>query len=279
MIRVRLVFWEIISSIRIWTFPGDYFQLNADYFNSEKGIFSKLDIDKLIPDKWRLNQELLNPYTEPSSFPVFIKPEWGQNALGITYVDSPGDFRKTRDEALKLPYDHVVQEAAKELREFEVFYTRKAGEQSQYSALSVTEVKNRGDEQYPINSIDSELTWFSEITEDMSDAGKEVLWKQISSIGYFRIARVCCRANNLVELIKGQFHIVEINLFVPMPLYLVSDNISKQQKNRFIREQMMNLAKLIKEIPKEQPHKSIFYRKWWAHIRVKYKMNRKIRVK
>ncbi len=269
--RIRLVFWEIIYSIRVWTFPGDYFQLNADYFNSEKGIFSKLDIDRLIPDKWRLNQQPLEQQTEPAIFPVFIKPEWGQNALGIYRVDTLAEFQKVRNKLLPLDFNHIVQEAAKELREFEVFYTRQAGKQLDYSAFSVTEVKNCGNEQYPVNSIDNELTWYSEVTEDIPDDDKEALWKMIGSIGNFRIARVCCRANNLKELIKGQFHIIEINLYVPLPLYLVADNISNQQKKSFIREQMLNLAKLIKEIPQGQPHKSIFYRKWLTHIKIKSK--------
>ena len=65
MIRFLLIFWFIYYALRHGAFPWRFFQLNAPYFNSSKGIFSKLDIDNCIPDDWRLAQGLLNSEITP----------------------------------------------------------------------------------------------------------------------------------------------------------------------------------------------------------------------
>ena len=253
----------------MWAFPGDFFQLNADYFNAEKGMFSKLDIDQYIPEQWRLNQSALDESTHPDTFPVFVKPEWGQNSIGISRADDIDSFNAIRNEAMQLPYDHLIQEAAKETNEYEIFYLRKAHQLDDFVVMSITQARNRSHEKYPINSIESDQTWYTDISDEFSQSDKNRLWKNIGSIGRFKIARVCCRANSIEELISGQFHIVEINLFVPFPLYLQAENVSRKSKSHFIRAQMWNLAKLIKGIPKEQAHQKIFYRKWWEHIKMK----------
>lgn len=253
----------------MWAFPGDFFQINADYFNAEKGIFSKLDIDQYIPQQWRLVQTALDESTHPDSFPVFIKPEWGQNSIGISRADDLESFNALKSEALQRPYDHLVQEAASGAKEYEIFYLRDAHNLNDFAVLSITQAKNRSNEKYPINSIESDQTWYTDISDELSANDKTRLWEYIGSIGMFKIARVCCRTDSIQGLLDGHFQIVEINLFVPMPLYLESDNVLRADKSRFIRTQMYNLAKLIKGIPKQQAHQKIFWRKWWEHIKMK----------
>jgi hypothetical protein len=70
--------------------PWRFSQLNKKYFNEEKGIFSKLEIEENIPLKWKLKNLLIKSnkdisslkeeITKKFSFPIFLKPEWGQNS-------------------------------------------------------------------------------------------------------------------------------------------------------------------------------------------------------
>jgi hypothetical protein len=60
-----MVVTYILDCVLIGTKPWKYFQLNAPTFNAEAGIFSKLDIDQLIPEKWRLQQNLLDDSAVP----------------------------------------------------------------------------------------------------------------------------------------------------------------------------------------------------------------------
>jgi hypothetical protein len=66
--------------------PISFFQLNVEYFNDEKKIYSKYEVEKNIPKKFRLYSGLIQKKTsskdieENVSYPIFIKPEWGQNS-------------------------------------------------------------------------------------------------------------------------------------------------------------------------------------------------------
>jgi hypothetical protein len=65
--------------------PWYYFQINAEWYNKKKGFYSKIDMDARIPKKWRLKQGYFDKNNLPETFPVFLKPEWGQNSNGIIY--------------------------------------------------------------------------------------------------------------------------------------------------------------------------------------------------
>ena len=95
-ITILLIITYILSCLRILTAPWKYFQLNARYFSDEQGIFSKLSLDQLIPDRWRLTQNIDSEALEPTSFPVFMKPEWGQNAHGIRRADNLDELKQIR---------------------------------------------------------------------------------------------------------------------------------------------------------------------------------------
>ena len=85
MLRPLLVFWLIAYSVYYRTRPWNFFQLNSDYFNGEKNIFSKLELNQYIPFRWRLRQVVDDGEIVPE-FPVFVKPEWGQNSHGVSSV-------------------------------------------------------------------------------------------------------------------------------------------------------------------------------------------------
>ena len=98
MMRVALVFWCIVYSLRCRVAPWHFFQLNSGYFNSTKSIFSKLDMDRFIPERWRLQQLEDDGDTAPE-FPVFLKPEWGQNAHGIFFIRNGDELDEAKNKS------------------------------------------------------------------------------------------------------------------------------------------------------------------------------------
>ena len=92
--------------LRYRAVPWRYFQLNGEYFNEDKGIYSKLDIDALIPREYHLSQFLFSKETVPDTYPLFVKPEWGQNSNGISRIDNKGEYLKfvSSSDSLKIPY-------------------------------------------------------------------------------------------------------------------------------------------------------------------------------
>lgn len=115
----RLIFYYIYWSLRLGIPPWYYFQINAEWYNKKKGFYSKIDMDKRIPLKWRLNQDYLDKNNPPCKFPVFLKPEWGQNSNGIKRIDSRDEFLAFNHKKSKIPY--IVQEVAIEMQEYEIF--------------------------------------------------------------------------------------------------------------------------------------------------------------
>ncbi len=66
----------MLQCVLIGTKPCKYFQLNSEIFNGDKGIFSKMEIDQLVPEKWRLAQYYDDGVKLPGRYPVFVKPEF-----------------------------------------------------------------------------------------------------------------------------------------------------------------------------------------------------------
>ena len=96
VIVCRLILKYLEYSFKFRIIPWKYFQLNAKYFNREKGIFSKLEMDRVIPENWRLKQFKADGNAFPDTFPVFLKPEWGQNAYGIHRADTLKEYQEMR---------------------------------------------------------------------------------------------------------------------------------------------------------------------------------------
>lgn len=267
MIRFLLIFWFIYYAFRHGAWPWRFFQLNAPYFNSRKGIFSKLGIDNCIPAPWRLAQGPLNPELQPSSFPVFFKPEWGQNSHGIFRVDDPAEFESGCRRVADKDIDYIVQEAARETREFEVFYIRDASEKNRHTTFSITEVINTDEDPLPINGIYNKNTVYHDCTQQFSADELEKIWAHFKSICEYRIARVGLRADSREDFLAGIFHVIEINLFIPLPLSLLDSKMSWPRKISFIKKAMEHAALAVKAIPPEQARKAIFWRKVVAHFR------------
>lgn len=264
-----LVFRYLYACVRHRAVPWNFFQLNSNSFNEVKGIFSKLDMDAHIPGQWRLKQYYFDRDRVPETFPVFLKPEWGQNSNGIVRVRNAVEYRAFARHARKTHMPYIVQQAASGRREFEVYYLRSPESNEDYSIISITWVVNSSEAHHPINSIHNPATAYRDITSTFSGHELQQLWNYLKTIGGFRMARVCIKADSKNALLQGVFQIVEINLFLPMPLILLATNVDEENKQRIIGEIMTVAARLVKTIPWNETRKSIFFRKMKAHYRSK----------
>ncbi len=204
----------------------------------------------------------------PQHYPVFLKPEWGQNSNGIVRVDDDAGFRDFAVTAEKTGMPFIVQEAAKGRREFEIYFLRCPDDYEEYCFLSVTEVKNSCRESHPINSIHNPCTTYIDITEKYSSQELHKIWHYFRDIADFPMARVGLKAKNRFDLLKSVFHVVEINIFLPMPLVLLCENVEWRQKRRIAKTTMSIAARLVKNIPKDATGKKIFFRKMKAHYKI-----------
>ena len=252
-----MVTMYILYCIRIGTKPCKYFQLNSPRFDRRSGIFSKLDIDQDIPEKWKLDQRLDDGHYLPTEWPVFIKPEWGQNASGVERADGPEDLERIRARIKKHEIRYLVQQAAPEKREFEVFSIRDSLDKENYAVFTVTEAVN-DTEPNPINGIYNPGTSYVEITDQFDRSELHQLWRHVNSIGNFNISRASLRANSTADLLAGKFHVIEVNLFLPMPINMLDRRFSRSQIFAMIRRYMLSLARITKARDKSLPEKPVF---------------------
>ena len=239
------------------------------FFNKEKGIFSKLDMDTIIPHRWRLEQYYYDPDHPPKAYPVFIKPEWGQNSNGIIRANNENEYRGFQGVSKTQNMPFIVQDAASGEKEFEIYYLRSPDNHDNYDFLSVTEVTNTCLKSHPINSIHNPCTGYVDITKTLSAKGLQTIWSLLRNIGEFRVARIGLKANNIKEIFNKKFYIIEINLFLPMPLVLLAENVDSCEKKKIIKLTMLLAAKLVKKIPKNETGENIFLKKTKAHYKVK----------
>ena len=140
------------------------------------------------------------------------------------------DLQQIRKNTANSSLTYLVQEAARESREFEVFYIRDADNPGEFAVMSITEVNNSKEAKYPINGVHNIFSSYTDRSADFSGIKSRLLWKHVSKMGHFRIARVGIKADSEEDLLAGRFHIVEINLFTPMPLNLLDKNKTWQKQ-------------------------------------------------
>lgn len=254
-ITIIMVVTYILCCARIGTAPWRYWQLNARYFSADKGIFSKLSTDALIPEQWRLFQRVDEDSLAPSRFPVFLKPEWGQNAHGIHRADTPGQLVQLRNRLRSEPQNYLLQEAAPGQREFEIFSIDSNRSDGVHDVFTVTEAINHS-ERFPINSKFNGNTRYADITHQFSADQQRLLAGYLSRIGQFGISRMSVRSDSLEDLLAGRFHVIEINLFLPMPINLLDPSYRWSQRWSFILDSMKSLAlatKMIRPVERPEP--------------------------
>jgi hypothetical protein len=256
-ITVVMVATYMFDCVLVGTKPCKYFQLNSPWFNKEKGIFSKIELDQLVPERWRLAQRYDDGTFFPENFPVFLKPEWSENARGIYRADDPGSLARLRQETRSARVPYLVQECAPETREFEIFYLCHPDDNRRYSVFSVTEVVNTR-ETNPVNGIHNPDTRYHDITEKFSEDQKQTLFELIGQIGRFSISRICVRANSIDELLAENFHVIELNLFTPMPIHMLDRKFSRVNLWKMISSYMMTLARVTRHRDKNRVEQPVY---------------------
>lgn len=260
-ITLIIIVTYIACCLRIGAAPWKFFQLNARYFSPTEGIFSKLSIDALIPDRWRLLQAADDPMLVPEKYPVFLKPEWGQNAHGIQRADNFEQLQSIRLDLQNKDGEqkYIMQEGAPGAREFEIFSIDVSKSDGEHDIVTVTEAVNRT-EDYPINSKYNRNTRYVDISEQFSKQHLAVLGQYLDDVGSFAISRMSVRADSIDALVDGNFHVIEVNLFLPMPINLLDDTYSWNVRFKFIRRAMMSLARATKAIKPNDNPQAIFTR-------------------
>lgn len=225
--------------------PWKFFQLNARYFDRRAGIFSKARMDEMIPREWRLAQWPAAQARAPRRYPVFIKPEWSQNARGVRRADDAAQLQNICAQLATRGGDaqFLIQECAPEKMEYEIFSVRARGEEC--ALLTLTQVSNERDA-HPVNSVYNPATRYTDITASLDESQRAQLWKFVRRIGDFPISRVSVRADSRAALLRGAFHVIEINLFLPMPINLLDRAHSRMHVLRFALRCMWHLARATK---------------------------------
>lgn len=269
MVRFLLIFHFIVASVRYGVLPQRFFQLNGSYFNRQKGLFSKLELDRVIPQRWRLPQWLDDGCSVDLNYPLFVKPEWGQNAHGVVRVDNAEELSEVRNRNRSLKGRFLLQQAATGRCEFELFYIRSDADFERPSVFSITETLNRSGDPLPVNSILNRSSFYRDRSGCFNQAQLDQLWDHLRQMGTFRIARVGVRCDSIEDLVSGEFKVVEINIFLPMPLLLLDDQITRFAKHRFILRSMSAAALMVRTIPADQQRENIFFRQLRRHYQVK----------
>ena len=258
-ISIIMVLTYLVICARTATVPWRYFQLNARYFSAEQGMFSKLSMDELIPARWRLPQSIDSDALTPGSYPVFLKPEWGQNAHGIHRADNASQLMSLRKRLKREPQRYLLQEAAPGQREFELFSIDVNRSDDVHDIFTITEAINES-EAFPINSKNNRHTRYSNITGQFSADEQQKLAGYLSEVGQFGISRMSVRADTIADLVDGKFRVIEINLFLPMPINLLDRTRSWAHHWCFIKSAMWSLAHATKLIKPAEIEHSIFTR-------------------
>jgi len=219
-------------------------------------------MDSVIPARFRLRQTYYDPDKPPQHYPVFIKPEWGQNSNGIARVHNEKEYQAFQKDIDVTGMPFIVQDAATEKKEFEIYYLRSPDNSDNCAFLSITEVTNTCRNHHPINSIHNSCTGYRDITQTFSSNELQAIWFSLRNIGRFRMARVGLKAADPRGILREEFHIVEINLFLPMPLVLLTKNVGLFEKNMIMKKVMSLAARLAKTIPEKESGKTIFLQKF-----------------
>ena len=247
----------MLNCVLMGTKPCKYFQLNSEIFNTDKGIFSKIEIDQLVPEKWRLPQYYDDGVKLPGRYPVFVKPEWGQNSSGIFRADDEASLRRIRQKTESSRIQYLVQEAAPAKMEFEIFSILHHQDKDRFAELTITQALNNTEE-YPVNGVYNANTRYQEITESFSDTQIGALWALLGEIGRFNISRVGLRADSVEAMLAGRFHVIEINLFIPMPINMLDARYHFADLWKQSRSYMMALARVTKTRNKALKEKPVF---------------------
>lgn len=269
--RLQITLFFIYYCLKIRTNPWAFFQIHAHFFDVEKWIFSKYDIEQAIPEQWRLgsyrvnNSDTTESILQHFELPLFWKPEWGQNAHGISYIESKNELKIFLKKSRWSDVGYVIQEACDYAKEYEICFSKDPDNLDTIVIHSLVEAENM--DGVHISSIHAE-TRYKEVLHEIDMAQCETIAEHIESMWDLFVGRVGMRANSLQDIVDGNFKVFEINIFIPMPLKLLAYNVDQSQKDIFLHKWTQTLAGLTKQRPKHA-YREVFLRKIWRHYKIK----------
>ena len=261
MLKIRTFFYFIIFSIKYRINPFAFFQLNAEYFNSDKKIYSKHEIEKNIPKKYRLYSKLVKKHTkakdieEEMSYPIFLKPEWGQNSRGVFRADNRQELKNILKKITREKIPYLYQEASQYKDEFDILYIKDPIHPEKYTLLSITKICNNSDEAYPINVIKSGVV--RDITNKFTAEQLSAIYKKLRSFGDFRLVRVSLKADSIADINSGKFQVFEMNIFLPLLPAVKDKTLSIWEREKKLIEYTKELSLAIQQNPNTEK-KNIF---------------------
>jgi len=277
IIRIKIVLYFILYALSKGIKPWRFFQVNAKYFNEEKKIFSKYEIEENIPSKWKLKNYILDNKNNPKiwekyilynyKFPLFLKPEWGQNSYGIYRVDKEKELNKYLKKIKNQNTTYICQELASYKWEYEILYIKKKHADTENLIFSATQTIDSSWEKNSIQWIHNNSKYI-EITNNFTQEEIKIINDKIKKISKFNFARIWLKADNIKWIIDWNFKIFEINIFLPLPLNLLDNNISEKKKNIFLKKFVKALAIITREVSNKKP-KQIFWNMIKKHYNIK----------
>ncbi|MCY4312217.1 MAG: hypothetical protein OXD44_00695, partial [Gammaproteobacteria bacterium] len=224
----------------------------------------------LFPEQWRLDINTLDDGFRPDQYPVWLKPEWGENADGVYCANDEADYQQLKARILKSGRPYLVQRSATGEREFEIFTVWESPESTQPATFSITEAKNQMD-RLPVNGIYNCHTSYHDLTDRLNPGQQSRILENIESIGRFPISRLCVRTAAVEDLAKGDFQIIEINLFTPMPIHLLDSRYTNGERWSMIRKLIMSLAIATRNRNQALKEKPVYTR--MTHNQIRYRFS------
>lgn len=274
----------LLNCVRFGVIPWRYFYMNEHAFSVEKKLFSKIEIERSIPKKWLLKSfvldfekqrtdQLVQHILRHFSFPVFLKPEWGQQSYGVVRIDTAKQLKTMLRKIKVSGIVYFCQQAAPQKTEYDLFFVRNSADPKTSSVFTVTVLEHQEHHPYPVHSVRNKKSIYRDITRKFSSTELKVLQKMMMSLAKLNFARVAVRANSEQDLVKGNFSVIEINMFNPMPINLYDQSITRKEKLAFMDHCSQELVKSIKNFVK-MPQQPILRSQIKQHLRVRSKKHR-----
>lgn len=256
ILKIRTFLYFIFFSMRYGINPISFFQLNVEYFNDEKKIYSKHEIEKNIPKKFRLHSALISKKTTSKDieknvdYPVFLKPEWGQNSHWVFRADNKKELENILKKVKREKIPYLYQQTSRYKDEFDILYIKDPLNSKKYTLLSVTKLINNSDEAHPINVIKTGI--IRDVTSDFSTTDLQDLYTTLRTMWDFRLVRVSLKADSTQGIKKWKFEVFEMNIFLPMLPAIKDKTFSLMQREA----KLINYTKQLTLAVKWNKHKN-----------------------
>ena len=77
-------------------------------------------------------------------------------------------------------------------------------------------------------------------------------------LGNHIICRASYRANSLADLVAGNVHVIEVNLYLPMPINLMDERRSGWEVFKLVNWYALALARATKTRDKSRPEQAVY---------------------